>query len=214
MPEIDRHVPDSRTALAPDLRSMPERTVRAWTERMAVSPLDGRYAVHSESGATYVVDPAAGTCTCPDSRLRGEVCKHRRRVAIEITTGRVPPPGERRGTCRGCGGDRFLPREAPPLCAACRPDEGAVAVDRETGDRLVVRGVLAGQADAVEVEAGGTVADYPTNDGYPADDPVVEAVYLGAIRRGEPRTYRFPLSRLERTGERLAGTDPESRRRN
>ena len=49
--------PTEKVALVPDLRSLSERAIRAWTERMAVRPLGDRYAVDSESGATYVVDP-------------------------------------------------------------------------------------------------------------------------------------------------------------
>lgn len=193
---------DPRTALAPDLRAMADRAARAWTERMAVRPLpDGNYAVDSQSGATYVVDPAAGSCPCPDSQFRGVTCKHRRRVAIEVTTGRVPPPGKRSGTCLSCGEEAFVPAEGPALCPACRFEPGDVVRDRETGDRLVVGRVRPERADEVTVPgAGTTVADYPTNECYPTDDPVVEAVYLPAWRDEDPRVYRFPHSRLSTTG--------------
>jgi hypothetical protein len=202
MTDIEHSAADRKTALAPDLRAMPDRAARAWTERMAVRQLpDGIYAVDSESGATYVVDPEAGRCTCPDSTIRGATCKHRRRVAIEMTTGRVPPPGKRRGTCIACGVEAFVPREGPALCPACAFEPGDVVRDRETGDRLVVERVRAERADEVTVpDSGGTVAGYPTNGGYPADDPVVEAVYLRAWREAEPRVYRFPHSRLAATG--------------
>jgi hypothetical protein len=202
MTDIEPSTADRRTALAPDLRAMPDRAARAWAECMAVRPLpDGRYAVDSQSGATYVVDPEAGSCTCPDSTIRGATCKHRRRVAIEVTTGRVPPPGKRRGTCIACGEDAFVPTEGPALCPACAFEPGDVVRDRETGDRLVVRRVRAERADEVSVPGTGTtVADYPTNAGYPADDPVVEAVYLRRWRDDDPRVYRFPHSRLAATG--------------
>lgn len=192
---------DHRTALAPDLRSLPARAARAWTERMAVRHVAGdRYAVDAASGATYAVDPVAGDCTCPDHRMRGETCKHLRRVAIEITTGRVPPPGYRRACCLACGEAGFVPEDGPPLCRTCDRAPGDVVRDRETGRRLVVRGVLSEPASTVSVRAADTtVADYPTNEGYPADDPVVEAVFLDD-RRTEPRVYRFPHSRLRPTG--------------
>jgi len=90
--------PHRRVALAPDLRTMPDRAARAWAERMAVRPVgDGRYAVDSQSGATYVVDVPAGRCTCPDATIRGETCKHLRRVAIEITRGQTLPPDDGEG---------------------------------------------------------------------------------------------------------------------
>jgi len=185
-----------RIALAPDLRSLSDRGARAWTERMAVRQAGAEYVVDSESDNSYVVDPEAGTCTCPDSRLRGQTCKHRRRVAIEITLGRVPPPGMRRGTCVACGEGVFVSKETPALCSGCRLEEGAVVVDRETGDRLVVAELLDGRADEVPA-AGTTVAAYPTNEGYPPADPVVEAVYLSSLPAESPRPYRFPLSRLD-----------------
>ena len=183
---------------------MPDRAARAWAERMAVRPLGGsRYAVDSQSGATYVVDAAAGTCTCPDAQIRGETCKHRRRVAIEITSRRVPPPGKRRADCVACGTEAFVPEaESPALCANCRLDPGDVVLDRETGDRLVVAAVTDRRADEVPIPtAGTTVADYPTNEGYPADDLVVEAVYLGDLGREDGRSYAFPLSRLQRADD-------------
>jgi hypothetical protein len=212
-----------KTALAPDLRRLDERAARAWTERMAVRPLgDAAYAVDSASGATYVVDLAEHSCTCPDHRIRGETCKHMRRVAIEISTRRAPAPGERRANCAACGVEAFVDEDAdPPLCDACRLEPGDVVTDRETDrreaperpsgeerpvsretdDRLVVVRVTSDRADDVSVEsADTTVADYATNEGYPADDPVVEAVYLADLGpTGDPRQsrrYSFPLSRL------------------
>ncbi len=195
-----------RVALAPDLRSMSDRAARAWAEHMAVRPLgDGEYAVDSESGATYIVDALEGTCTCPDATIRGETCKHLRRVAIEITTRRVPPPGHRRGTCAACGSEAFVPADGDPpaLCSACHVETGEVVLDRETGDRLVVLSVTDRRADEVTVpEAGTTVADYPTNDGYPDGDLVVEAAYLTeAVADEDPRHYSFPRSRLRRVDD-------------
>jgi hypothetical protein len=199
MTEIKPTAEGERVALAPDLRSLSDRGTRAWTEQMAVRPLDGTYLVDSESGATYVVDPGAGTCTCPDQQVRGETCKHLRRVAIEITVGRVPPPGKRRGTCAACGREAFVPRgETPPLCPTCRLESGDVVLDRERDDRLVVVRVTDDQADEVTIpETETTVAAYHTNEDYPGDDPVVEAVYLSSLDRDDdPVRYRFPLSRL------------------
>ena len=202
MPDTEPSVADRKTALAPDLRTMPDRAARAWAERMAVRPLPGGdYAVDSQSGATYVVDPEAGGCTCPDSTVRGATCKHRRRVAIEVTTGRVPPPGGHRGTCIACGEAAAVPGDGPALCPACAFERGAVARDPETGDRLVVKRVRTERADAVAVpETEATVADHPTNEGYPTDDPVVDAVYLRNWRDDGARRYRFPHSRLAATG--------------
>jgi len=203
MSDFTHPVTDRRTALAPDLRSMPDRAARAWVERMAVRHLGGsRYAVDSQSGATYVVDAVEGTCTCPDATIRGETCKHRRRVAIEITTHRVPPPGKRRATCAACGTETFVAETAqPPLCGNCELEPGDIVQDRETGDRLLVTAVTDQRADEVEIpSADTTVADYPTNEGYPADDVVVEVAYLSdALDSTDPRTYSFPLSRLAQT---------------
>jgi hypothetical protein len=188
------------TALAPDPETLSDRGRRAWTERMAVESLGETYAVESESGARYVVDPASGTCSCPDHRVRGETCKHLRRVAIEITAGRLAPPGTT--GCVACGAD-VAPTSRTPLCGACSFDSGEVVLDRETGDRLVVARTTDRRADETELPAADTtVAAYPTNDGYPDDDPVVEAVYAADVaRRDDPRRYVFPHSRLSRTDD-------------
>lgn len=198
----DLPAPDDRVALAPDPRTLSDRGLRAWVERMAVRPLGETYAVDSQSGATYTVDPVAGTCTCPDHRMRGETCKHLRRVAIEITAGRVPPPGKRRVSCAACGTDTFVSLDAEPaLCEACGFEPGNIVLDHETGDRLVVVAVTPQRADEVEV-AGATLADYPTNEGYPDDDIVVEVVYATDIaRRDDPKRYSFPHSRLAHTDD-------------
>ena len=200
MSDSKRPVTEEKVALAPDLRRLSDRAIRAWVEEMAVRPLGDQYAVDSESGATYVVDPIDGTCTCPDNEIRGETCKHLRRVAIEITAGRVPPPGQRREYCGACGAETFVPTDdpGPPLCEACRVELGDVVLDRETGDRLVVVAVTDKRADEVDIDGKTTVAEYPTNDGYPADDIVVRAVYVSdAVGRDDPTQYSFPLSRLE-----------------
>ncbi len=168
---------------------------------MAVTPLGGGcYDVESHDD-TYTVDVPGGRCTCPDYYFRGTNCKHRRRVAIEITQGRVPSPGRRRADCDNCGRESFVPETAViPLCDDCRLDDGDVVVDRESADTLVVRRLTPDRADEYVIEATGTtVAEHPTNDRYPAEDPVVEAVYLGEqLRTDEPRVYAFPYSRLRK----------------
>ncbi|MFC7018619.1 MULTISPECIES: SWIM zinc finger family protein [Haloarcula] len=194
------------TALAPDLRDMDARAARAWVERMAVRQReDGTYAVSTDSGHAYLVDLTERTCTCPDHRIRGEHCKHLRRVAIEITARRVAPPGKQRARCDACGTVTVVPADAaePHLCRACRLTPGDVVLDRETGNRLVVVGVSAERADEFVVAAADkTVAEFETNDGYPTDDVVVEAVYLAdAARRDDPRRYAFPHSRLRRADD-------------
>jgi hypothetical protein len=176
---------------------------------MAVTPLGGgEYAVEGASGRGYVVDLPAGRCSCPDHRIRGERCKHLRRVAIEVNRRELPPPGRLAGECRVCGATRYLPETGPDLCEECRPDPGALVTDRETGDLLAVVRVTTDRADEATVAATGTtVADYPNNDGYPRDDPVVEAVYPFSKGLGHPLAdlprYKFPLSRLEARGESL-----------
>lgn len=176
---------------------------------MAVTPLgSGRYAVDAESGNRYVVTLPGGTCSCPDASIRGERCKHVRRVAIEINRHEIPPPGKRVGPCRACGRDAYVPEDGPALCDTCRPDDGDVVRDRETEDRLVVARVTDERADEWVIDGTDTTAaDYETNRGYPPDDPVVEVVYpfSGDPRRplADQKRYAFPLSRLERTQEQL-----------
>lgn len=192
---------DQPRPLAPDLRQLDARSARAWTEAMTVAPLgEGRYEVTNASGRTYVVDLPGSDCSCPDQRIRGERCKHLRRVAIEVTQRRVPAPGFRRGDCRACGHEAFLPVEGPALCEHCAFEPGELATDRETGDLVVVVRATDDRADAVEIDAADcTVAEYPTNDGYPRDDPVVEVAYPFAGRPiGDRPRYAFPHSRLVR----------------
>lgn len=198
---------------------MDERSARAWTERMAVRPLgEGRYAVDSQSGATYVVDLPAGTCSCPDHLIRGQRCKHLRRTAIEVNEGRVPPPGRARADCSVCGRTAFVPEdESVPVCDDCRLERGDRVVDRETGDVLVVARVTDERAADVEIPAAGsTVAAYPTNRDYDPEDVVVEAVYPRERVRAradgrDPRRYSFPRSRLRRARGSDA-TEPRPRR--
>jgi len=165
------------------------------------------YEVASESGHTYLVDVGLGRCTCPDHLFRGERCKHLRRVAIEITGGRVPPPGHVARSCRVCGAETYVRNDAdPPFhCETHRLSAGDRARDRETGASVVVVTVSDRRADEVTVTAtGDLVADYAGNEGYPRDDPVVGVVYPesvrmtpGGARPAELRVYSFPHSRLD-----------------
>jgi hypothetical protein len=168
---------------------------------MAVRPLrDGRYAVET-AGGTYVVDLDARTCTCPDHQLRGARCKHRRRVALEVTERLVPPPGQRTAVCAVCGGRTFVPTafDGPALCARHDLQPGELVRDRETGDRLIVVAATGERADRVETAEGRLVADYPTNADYGPHEPVFRAVYLDSLRRdGDVKRYAFPASRLQR----------------
>ncbi|RQH00886.1 SWIM zinc finger family protein [Natrarchaeobius oligotrophus] len=184
-----------------------ERSRRARAEAMSVLPLgDGLYEVESASGHTYLVDLEAGRCTCPDHVFRDVRCKHVRRVAIEITEGRTPPPGELAVECRDCGGTTFVDEDAvePFYCDDHAIEPGDTVVDRETGSRLTVVDVSDLRADAVRIrEADCTVAEYGTNDEYGPDVPVVGAIYHHATvkRNGVvPSTlkvYTFPRTRLE-----------------
>ena len=193
---------DGRRPLAPDTSRLDPRSARAWTESMAVSPLGGgRYAVESQSGETYLVDLPRSRCRCPDHEIRGERCKHLRRVALEVTARRVPPPGKRRADCQICDREAFVPESGLAICDGCRLERGEVATDRETGDTVVVYRLTDETADERFIPAAdSTVADYPKNDGYPRDDPVVEVVYpFSGNANGDlddlPR-YAFPYSRL------------------
>ena len=172
---------------------------------------DGLYEVESASDHTYLVDLEAGRCTCPDHVFRTVRCKHVRRVAIEITEGRTPPPGDIAVVCHDCDGTVFVDEDAtgPFYCEAHRLRPGDTVRDRETGDRLTVVDVSDLRADAVRIPAADcTVAEYGTNDGYDPDVPVVGAVYPHAtvapngVVPDSLRVYVFPRTRLERLPER------------
>ena len=85
------------------LDSDERRAVRARSESMVVVPQTdaddeciGMYDVHSQSGSHYtvVLDHEQG-CNCPDTEYNGaENCKHRRRVAMQITETDCPAPGQ------------------------------------------------------------------------------------------------------------------------
>lgn len=193
----------------PDGR-LEERSRRARTEPMSVLAVgDGRYAVDAASGDRYLVDLEAGRCGCPDHRFRGARCKHVRRVAIEITEGRVPPPGAVVRDCRDCETSVFVDEDAPgpTYCPDHELSPGDRARDRETGTEVIVVGVSELRADHVHIpSADCTVAEYPTNGRYGPDVPVVAAIYPHA--RVAPngtvpaslRTYLFPRTRLRRIG--------------
>lgn len=70
------------------------RTKRAKQEDIDVSFLakPGRYEVYSASNSVYEVDVVEKTCSCPDDVA---LCKHLRRVDIEIRAGFVPRPDGR-----------------------------------------------------------------------------------------------------------------------
>lgn len=176
---------------------------------------DGRYEVAAASGNAYEVDLDAGWCACPDHQFRDVRCKHLRRVAIEVTAGTVPAPGERDTTCGNCGDRLFVDEDTPDpvYCDACTLRPGEPVVDRETGKLLVVAETTDERADEVRIpERGWTVADHFSNADYDRRDVVVDALY--PLRRGvtpddiEPRhlkRYSFPRGRLARRDD--AGTD-------
>lgn len=69
--------------------------VRAAAEYLAVHRVaPALYLVYSEQGSEYVVEPAAGHCTCPDHRYNGAACKHLRRVRM-VRGERTVPEGVR-----------------------------------------------------------------------------------------------------------------------
>jgi hypothetical protein len=180
-------------------------------ERMAVTPLGGGvYEVRSQSGHTYSVDLPGGRCTCPDHNFRGVRCKHLRRVAMEVTEGLVPPPGQQAVACANCGAETFVDETSagPHLCEACELEPGEPVVDKETGDLLIVVRTTTRRADEVTIPAADTtVADYSTNEGYRPDDVVVEAMYpvpaglaSDDLKPHHLRRYSFPRGRLARRG--------------
>ena len=86
------------------------RALRARTENMIVVPqtdTDGRcigmYEVFSQSGSQYTVDlDRPHGCTCPDTEYRNaRNCKHRRRVALEISFAGCPAPDQPVGDYEG-----------------------------------------------------------------------------------------------------------------
>ncbi|WP_225741211.1 SWIM zinc finger family protein [Halorussus halophilus] len=200
--------------LAPlaDMGSLDMRSQRARLERMAVTPLGGGvYDIESQSGHTYSVDLSGGRCTCPDHVFRQAHCKHIRRVAMEITEGLLPAPGEKAVACANCGKELFVDENAeePQFCEACALAPGETVLDRETGDLLVVVRMSGRRADEVEITGRNcTVAEYPNNEGYNPDDVVVEVLYPipaglseDELKPHHLRRYSFPRGRLGRRGE-------------
>lgn len=187
------------------------RAGRARAEPMAVTATGGgRYAVRTAADRTYVVTLPGGRCTCPDSRLRGAHCKHVRRVALEVTEGLVPAPGQRRTVCGDCATTLDVAESAvdPVYCPDCTLAPGTPAVDRETGDLVVVVEQTAARADTTPVpDSEHTVASYPGNEDYAVTDAVVAVIYplpaglsADAVRRRRLRAYSFPRGRLRVAG--------------
>lgn len=192
---------ESRTKSSGAARPGGGRAARAREEPMTVRALrDGRYVVETEGG-TYVVDLRERSCTCPDHSIRGTRCKHLRRVAIEVTTGAIPAPEERRGVCAVCGTAILVARTegGPHCCDRHRLVAGDLVRDRELGGLLVVDRWTGDRADDHRTEEGRLVADYATNVAYGRHEPVVEAAYVDDVERSgldDARRYAFPTSRL------------------
>ncbi len=173
---------------------------------------DALYEVATERDERYLVDLDARRCSCPDHAFRDVRCKHLRRVAIEITEGRLAPPGRLPADCAVCGEELFVPEEAvdePHYCEDHALEPGAFVRDRETGDRLLVVHVSDRRADHVGIgKSAYSVATYPTNRSYDPADRVVGAVYPQSVSMTDSgpapdslRVYSFPRSRLERLSE-------------
>lgn len=199
-------IPDTET------EALDDRTRRARTEQMRVRALGGGvYEVDSESGNTYRVDVPGSRCTCPDHMYRRVTCKHLRRVAQSIAEGRVPPPGKAMVDCQVCGRETVVdePVQPPQYCEDCDLAPGDFVTDRESGNLVVVAGSPQGRADETPVpDHDLTVAEYPGNESYPHDDPVVEVMYplpagLDAddVETRHLKSYHFPVSRLRRGDE-------------
>lgn len=155
---------------------------------------------------------------------------------MEVTEGLVPPPGKQAVECANCAKEIFVDETfvdespagetatgessagetaadenagGPYFCEECELDPGEMVVDRETGDLLVVVRTTDRQADEVEITNHDcTVAEYPNNGDYPADDVVVEAMYPvpaglspDDLKPHHLRRYSFPRGRLARRGE-------------
>lgn len=185
------------------------RAERARTEPMAVLPAgEGWYDVVTEDRDAYAVDLLAGTCTCPDHRIRGARCKHLRRVALEVTAGLVPPPGYRAADCANCGAEHVVADGVPDpvYCATCTLSPGEFVLDDAAGDLVAVVRTTDRRADETPIPGTGyTVASYPGNGDYPDRDVVVEVVYPPPadlddreLAARHLRRYSFPRSRLRR----------------
>jgi hypothetical protein len=197
--------------MSPSTQSGPpdDRSRRARREEMRVTAAgDGTYEVWSPSGRVYDVDLDAARCTCPDHRFRDVRCKHLRRVAIDVTLGDVPAPGERDATCAACGEPFFAARDDadPVYCGDCTLAPGETVLDRETGDLVVVVESTDDRAGEVRIaDRGWTVADHHSNGEYDRDDRVVDVLYPldrgvtpDEITPADLKRYSFPRGRLER----------------
>jgi hypothetical protein len=201
-----------RVTMAADADGDRGRAERARDERMRVTATEsGRYEVATESGNAYEVDLERGRCACPDHQFRGVRCKHLRRVAMEVTAGTVPAPGERAAACANCGGRVHVDEDAPnPVyCGDCTLEPGEFVVDRETGDLVVVVETTGERADEVDIPSRGwTVADHYSNEDYDPSDVVVDVLYPldreatpSSVEARPPRRYAFPRGRLRRPAE-------------
>ncbi len=197
------------------------RARRAREQAMAVRPLrDGRYVVDTDGG-TYVADLEHRSCTCPDHQIRGARCKHLRRVAIEVTEGRVPPPQQRTAVCAVCGDPTFVPLSATgsQLCERHAPTPGDLVRDRETGKLLIVTAVTTERADQrVVEEREQSIAAFESNADYGDHEPVIDAVYVpaqlpvdGPLDLGDRKRYGFPASRLVPVDRGYADVDDRER---
>lgn len=169
---------------------------------------DGRYEVATASGNSYEVALDEGRCACPDHQFRGVRCKHIRRVALEVTAGTVPAPGEREAACANCGTDFYEAEDTPDpvYCADCTLATGDYVVDRETGSLVVVVETTDDRANEVEVaDRGWTVAEHFSNRDYDPRDVLVDVLY--PLSRGvspddvtlrDITRYSFPRGRLVR----------------
>lgn len=170
---------------------------RAWTADMTVRPFGDAYLVSCEDG-TQFVSLTESDCSCDEEG----VCIHRRRVAIEINRGRVPPPAARTVDCQGCDREvaASVAGEPPFLCPDCDLAPGDIVVDAEGSPDtpLLVISSPGRPSDVVTVpDDGCTVAEYPGNGDQPPDAPVVECVYPQAVSTERPpRRYVFPVTRL------------------
>ena len=96
--------------MAPQIQTvddLPKRTRKALEEYMTVTPEIGRakgaedlVLVTTQSGSTYLVDIAEGSCECPDSQHRHPEggCKHFRRA--RFATGYQPIPAAAAEQCK------------------------------------------------------------------------------------------------------------------
>lgn len=189
----------------PESASPPEQeqqVQRAWMEPMDIHRLDGRrWVVRDSSGTGHVVTLDPSECTCPDDGRLQSPCRHLRRIAIEINTGRQLPP-ERYVTCPACDQEMILDPddEMPPLCRECHLEPGMVVFDRErsNGSPMLVIRVTRDRADEVTIpDEDVLLSDYGANQQYSPSDPVVETVYPGSVSADRsPTKYLFPISRL------------------